>query len=75
MGKLANFFSRFSADKFPKDSHGRKLNETKPAPQVQQRTPSPNCPRNLPSEGATKAAEAALNRIAAKQVKSSKQYI
>ena len=73
MGKLAKFFSKFSTDKFPKESQGRRLNENRPERDLKRlsnKSP-PNAPRGPPSEGAQKAADAALSRIAAKQVPSS----
>ncbi|CDI98365.1 ubxPUB domain containing protein [Echinococcus multilocularis] len=72
MGKLAKFFSRFSVDKFPKESQGRRLNEVRSennSKQTRKESP-PSIPRGPPSEGAMRAADAALSRIAAKQVPS-----
>ncbi|VUZ53175.1 unnamed protein product [Hymenolepis diminuta] len=69
-GKLAKFFSKFSSDKFPKDSEGRRLNE--PKSEAVPKTPCPEpplrTPREAPSEVAMRATEAALGRIAAQKI-------
>ncbi|KAL5969045.1 UBX domain-containing protein 6 [Taenia solium] len=72
MEKLAKFFRKFSADKFPKESQGRRLNEAKPENNSKQahKASPPSKPRGPPSEESMKAADAALCRIAAKQVPS-----
>lgn len=73
MEKLAKFFSKFSVDKFPKESHGRRLNEARSEnnPKQARKDSPPSKPRGPPSEEAMRAADAALGRIAAKQVPSS----
>lgn len=73
-GKLAKFFSKFSSDKFPKDSEGRRLNEPKRevAPKTSCPEPPLRTPREPPSEVAMRATEAALGRIAAQQIPHSK---
>ncbi|KAL5109425.1 UBX domain-containing protein 6 [Taenia crassiceps] len=72
MEKLAKFFSKFSVDKFPKESKGRRLNEAKSEnnPKQPRKSSPPSKPRGPPSEEAMRAADAALGRIAAKQVPS-----
>ncbi|VDM16103.1 unnamed protein product [Hydatigera taeniaeformis] len=72
MGKLSKFFSRFSADKFPKESHGRRLNEVRVegSSKQERKVSPPSTPRGPPSEGAMRAADAALSRIAAQQIPS-----
>ncbi|KAM3176578.1 hypothetical protein ACTXT7_006243 [Hymenolepis weldensis] len=68
-GRLAKFFSKFSSDKFPKDSEGRRLNEPKREviPKTYPESPL-RTPREAPSEVSMRATEAALGRIAAQQI-------
>lgn len=78
MKKLTKFFSKLSTDKFPPDSEGRRLNEPerdKTLKRSQLESPLPT-PRGPPSQEAMRAADAALNRMAAKEIpKSNFDYI
>ncbi|KAM7535078.1 hypothetical protein Aperf_G00000091482 [Anoplocephala perfoliata] len=70
MKKLAKFFNKVSPDKFPDDSEGRRLNEPKPDKTPKQSRPEspPSIPRSPPSQEAMRAADAALSRLAAKDI-------